>query len=174
MTSPILADLTRYRVEIEAFLAWFPTKSVSLLDKPRMRNATFRHSSADALFWTEGLGKPTVETHVLGWPTGSEDALDIGYQGAIGFLTLSLNEQLTFELEVQLQVGAARATKRLVLEAGTITPFMVNVSAAADNDVVKFTAATLHGAVTAGPRPPVTIGPAVDLRLHAELTRTGS
>jgi hypothetical protein len=153
MTSPILADLTQYRVEIEAFLAWFPTKSVSRLDQPRMRNATFSHSSADALFWVGGVGQSVKETRVLGWPTSSEDALDLGYEGATGFLTLSLNQQLTFELKVLLQVGAAHASKRLVLEEDKITPFMVNVAASEDDDTLKFTAATLHGVVTAGPRP---------------------
>jgi hypothetical protein len=165
MTSPILADLTQYRVEIDAFLAWFPTKSVSLLDQPRMRNATFSHSTADAPFWVGGVGQPVKETRVLGWPTSSEDALDLGYEGAIGFLKLSLNEQLTFELEVLLQVGAARASKRLVLEADKITPFMVNVAAAEGDDTLKFTAATLHGVVTAGPRPLATMMAVIKRRL---------
>lgn len=153
MTIPILADLSRYKVTIEAFLAWFPTKSVSQLDLPRMRNTTFSHSSADESFWS-GISN----TRAFGLPSDSEDGLAIGPQGTNGYFTLSLNEHLTFELEVRLKVGAAQASKLLVLEPDTITPFMVNVAAPADNDILKFTAATLHGVVTAGPRPLVRIG----------------
>ncbi len=158
MTSPILAELTEYKVEISAFLAWFPTTSESRLDQPRLRNITISRSSTDPFFRAGGPAPPVT----LGWFSPDEDELNLGDEGATGTLTLSWNEQLTFELEVVLKVGNAQASKRLVIESDTITPFMVNVGPVDDDDLMKFTAATFHGVVTAGPRPLATI--AVNMR----------
>jgi len=174
MTTSVLAELTQYRVEIEALLAWFPTKIESRLKQPQLRNTTFRHSSVETMFWVGWPGQRHTEKRVLGWSSGTEDALVLGdeeQQSATGSLLLSLNEQAAFELEIMLQLGAVQASKRLVLEPDTITPFMVNVAADVQDDIRRFTAATLHGVAAALPRP--LAGMVLDSRLSSPLFKTG-
>lgn len=149
----IIAELTQYTIEIDAVLAWYPTKSESLLDQPRMRNATVSFSSSDETFWLGGTKPTGTLIRSLGGVTETEDALSLAEYAMAGFLSLSLNEHWTFELEVAVNLGNNEAKKKLVIDAEKVVPFMVNVAADV-NDPLKFSSATLQGVVTTGPRPP--------------------
>jgi hypothetical protein len=92
-----------------------------------------------------------------------EDAMTLGDASVTGYLTFALNENLVFELTIELDIQGSEGvgtTKKLVIDAEMVVPFMVNV-AVHESGPVPFTAATLHGVVTTGPRPPFLRNPNV-------------
>lgn len=76
----------------------------------------------------------------------------VGEYAMAGFLTLRLNQHLTFELEVALDLGNGETKRTFVIDPEKVVPFMVNLACDGDHPL-KFTSATLHGVAISGAQP---------------------
>lgn len=152
MTS--IADLfsrfvTSYSLEAEALLTWFPTGSDARLKEARMRGVTFRHSIKDKDFDLGVFGEAIRVIHSLG-QGGQEDSLALDNR-VVAFIEIGVNQDGVFEAELELVIGPTKRTKRILLRPDTRTPFMINLSAAGGDEIVKNTAAVLQGVFTTSP-----------------------
>lgn len=149
--SHAVAELTRYTVNFEALLTFYPVTTAARLQGPRLIPLTGSVSSDDAVLVA---GNP--QSFLLG--TGSEsEAIWFGNAEPHAELTFKLNDSYTIELELNAAVGSASRNLHLVLNADVTTPFMVNVVVSDDDPAqdARSTAVTVQGMAFAGARPPI-------------------
>jgi hypothetical protein len=141
--------LINYRLEVEWLLTWFPIRPTGNLSEARIRGGTGRHSITD--FGT-GLGGGVSTTYMLGMgAAGQGDALAAN-NAVRGFITIRVTPDKIFEAELEVAIGGRSRKATLVLQPETRTPFMLNVEAAGNEEIVADTAVVLQGVFTTGQR----------------------
>jgi hypothetical protein len=137
MTDLNFANLSRYFIEIEWVLTWFPIREDTVIDRPIMRNGTINHRSDD---FGPGIGGGSGEVHWLGEAEGLPPA-----GSAIGFAEIygDLDHRLSVSLEIKL--GVARSKRLFAVPPGQRLPFMLNITQ--DGQDADGTALTLFGTI---------------------------
>jgi hypothetical protein len=144
-----LADLLRrYSVEAEWVLVWFPIRAGAGIDAARMRGGRFRHRNTDAPF-----SAGNRQAYMIGQGGGGANGDPLAVANAVhAFITIGVNDDLLFEVDLEAVMGRTRRRQRLVLRPDMRTPFMINVAAAGDERIVQGTAVTFHGVFSTSPR----------------------
>ncbi|MGE4047208.1 MAG: hypothetical protein AB7F35_20260 [Acetobacteraceae bacterium] len=142
----MLGVLASYRLEIEALLTWFPTRSTAALREARMRGDTIKASTIEPVFQ---VGNRRIHTIGQGGTASGADALAPN-NAVVAFIDIGLDNDETFEVYCELHVGRRRPVgkKRLHLAPGVTIPFMINMEALANDDEVAGTSAVLQGVMT--------------------------
>ncbi|WCM48952.1 hypothetical protein OH720_18225 [Pseudomonas sp. WJP1] len=135
----ILDRLSTYSIEIEWLVTWFPNETKSILSDHRMQAGVILHQTSEAVF------VPGKEVGHYLWPT--EQLLPFA------FVTLGIDKYDNFTVTFELQLGAARRRKTLILSPETTVPYMINVNAGSNDSAAFGTGSSLYGVITTGQRP---------------------
>jgi hypothetical protein len=130
-----------YRLEVEASLTWFPTRSTAMLKEVRMRGVTVRHTTSEGVFQVgnrAGL--------MIGHGDSREEPLAPG-SAVRAFVEVGLDDDMNFELDWELDIGGARTRKLLRVLPGTRTPFMMNLAALETDESLAGSAVVLQGVI---------------------------
>jgi hypothetical protein len=131
------------RLEVEALLTWFPTRSNAVLKEVRMRSVTIKHTTSEGVFQAGNRAGLMIGQGLA----PGEDSLAPG--GAVrAFVEVGLDDHMNFELDWELDLGGARTTKLLRVLPGTRTPFMMNLKALETEEGLTGSAAVLQGVIT--------------------------
>ncbi len=143
MTDFGFANLTRYFIEIEWVLSWFPIRGDAVIDRPIMRNGTINHRSDD---FGPGIGGGSGGVHWLGEAEGlPPNGSAIGFAEVYG----DLDHRLSVSLEIKL--GGARSSRHLGAPPGQRLPFMLNIAQGGHG--AEGTALTLFGTIVTSEQP---------------------
>ena len=135
--------LGSYRLEVEALLTWFPTRSTAGLEGVKMRGVTIRHTTTEGIFQVGNRAGLMIGQGL----SPKDEPLAPG--GAVrAFVEVGLDDDMNFELDWELDIGGARTTKLMRVLPGTRTPFMMNLAALETDDSLAGTAVVLQGVIT--------------------------
>ena len=139
---------TNYRIEIDCLLTWFPVRHSASLREPHIRTDTFSYRADDEPF-ASGNRAGRFIGQALG---GLQDGLDS--RNLVRAITeTGVDSNQVFFMDLEVGIGGRIRTRRLSLEAGTTTPFLINLHAAQGEDQeLSGTAVAFQGVVTAGRR----------------------
>jgi hypothetical protein len=140
-----MPDLGSYRLEVEELLTWFPTRHAASLKEVRIRGHVLNYSTQDKFFDESITAGFTIGQ------SGTDDPIAPG-NSVVGFTEVSLDADITFNVECTLMVGARKRAKRMHILPDTRTPFMIIVEAAENDQGLSGTSAVLQGVIVATPR----------------------
>lgn len=135
-----MSIFTRYTIELECLLTWFPLNSSARLKAPVVIAKTYRHRSDDPPF---SAGSAVI--HTIAPPEPLPNA-------AAAFVEVGVDHGEVFFVEIELQIGGAVRKRRLECRPDTTTPFMINVSSKADDGESRDTALAFQSVILCGPR----------------------
>jgi hypothetical protein len=143
-----MSVFTNYRIEVDCLLTWFPVRHSASLQEPRIRADTFSYRADDEPF-ASGNRAGRFIGQALGGP---QDGLDS--RNLVRSITeTGVDTDQVFFMDLEVGIGARVRKRRLSLEAGTTTPFLITLHAAQTEDQeLSDTAVAFQGVVTAGRR----------------------
>jgi hypothetical protein len=143
-----MSIFTNYSIQVDCLITWFPVRSSARLKEPRIRMDTFRYKADDQPFASGGK-QGRFHGQALG---GIDDGLTS--TNLVRAITeTGVDKDQVFFIEFEIGIGHSVRNQRLMLQSGTITPFLFNLRAAqADDQEVIDTAVAFQGVVTATSR----------------------
>ena len=145
----IMSVFTKYSIRVDCLLSWFPTKDAARLRGTKTRMYTFSHDNEEP-----GLSPLKSVVHIHGnYLGGTDDGLES--RNLVGASSdVRVNPDQDFALELEVFLGRERRKHRLVVQADTITPFLINVRATQgeEDQELADTAVAFQGVVTATAR----------------------
>jgi len=138
---------TNYNIQIDSLLTWFPVKNSARLKEPRMRMCTVKYNTNDQVFVIGNrIGR------FIGQGLDNDDALE-SRNLVVAFTETGVNENEVFYTDFQVRLGRSVRDQRLIFQSNTITPFLINLRAAQEEDPeLNDTAVSFQGVVTASRR----------------------
>ncbi|QRM54065.1 hypothetical protein [Sinorhizobium sp. BG8] len=137
MTDFSFANLSRYFIEVEWVLTWFPIRDEAVINRPIMRNGTINHRSDD---FGPGIGGGAGAVYWLGEAEGLPPA---GLANGFAEIYGDLDHRLSVSLEIKL--GGMRSSHRVAAPPGQRLPFMLNIAQGGQD--ADGTALTLFGTI---------------------------
>ena len=137
------SPFTTYSLDVEVLLTWFPLTSDARLKVPRMQGNASTYSNKDIL-----PGHPAQYVTL----DGNSNAL-FANGGVSAFAQIRVTADSVFDVDVQLYVGGQNRSQRFLIPANTRVPFMIDVTAAENDEVARDTAAVFQGVLTGSPLP---------------------
>ena len=135
-----MSVFTRYTIELECLLTWFPLNSSAGLKAPVVIAKTYRYSSDDPPFVAGNAVINTIQR-----PEPLPDS-------AAAFVEVGVDQDNIFFVEIELQIGGAVRKRRLECRPDTTTPVMTHVSSNADDGESRDTALAFQSVILCGPR----------------------
>jgi hypothetical protein len=139
-----------YRLEVEALLTWYPTRSTAALKEVRIRGHTSRYSTQDKIFELAALGEIHHSEYYVG-QEGTDEPIAPN-NGVVGFTDVWVDMNINFNVECTLIVGMAKRVKTIQILPDTRIPFMINVVASENDHGLSGTSAVLQGVIVATQR----------------------
>jgi len=137
------SPFTTYSLDVEVLLTWFPLTPDARLKVPHMQGSASTYSNKDIL-----PGHPPKYVSL----DGTSNALFAN--GSVSALVqIRVTVDSVFDVDVQLYVGGKNRSQRFLIPANTRVPFMIDVTAAENDEVDRDTAAVFQGVFTGSPLP---------------------
>jgi hypothetical protein len=144
-----MSTFTNYGIQVECLISWFPVLDSATLKTPRIRMSSFALHADDPVFVA---GNHFVTMHGQALGGASDDGL-IATNAVSGFTDFSVDAAQVFALRLELHIGRRVRQQVLAVPSNAITPFLLTLHAAAEDDPdIVGTAVALQGVVTAGRR----------------------
>ena len=146
-----MSVFTRYSLQVEWLLTWFPVRSTAFLKETRIRAGTFRFVNDEGKF---PLGEATIL--LLGQGFGEEgDPLEKD-KNVMAFAEIRVDKDEFFSVEFEAKIGRAvfEVTRKqhFIFRPDVTLPFLINVQAHPEDQALKDTMMAFQGVVTTGPR----------------------
>jgi len=142
-----MSYFTRYIMEIECLLTWYPLRTSARLKMPVLRSHSSKYVSDDP-GWNGGLTAKGV-TISSGLNPDKEDPLS---GDVLAILETRVDTDEIFFVEIDAMIGRTSRRQRVVCRPGVATPVLINVSASMNDEALKDTALTVQCVLTSGPR----------------------